>query len=295
MAEQPGSSHILETPEPPKRDDEPVSTEEVSYPNYRGKHAHEAFFAPSDFLAYLRQTCGLELSKAPDGIILCYQRRLLNHVLDVEGLDPDQRPRTYRGLVTLAATDHRVGVLGGFGIGSPVAAALLEELIALGTRRFISIGTAGSLQRFCPVGHTIVCERAVRDEGVSHHYLPPGKFALSAPGLTSRLVRELRSGDVEYSVGSSWTIDTPYRETVEELRHYQAEGVLCVEMEAAALFAVAAYREVDVAAGFVISDSLADLVWDPQFHAPETFDSLIRLYDASVATLMVDGSTGTLS
>ena len=62
-----------------------------------------------------------------------------------------------------------------------------------------------------------------------------------------------------------------------------------------ALFAVAAYRDVDVAAGFVVSDSLADLVWDPQFHAPETLESLIRLYDASVATLMVDGSTGTLS
>jgi uridine phosphorylase len=289
MSEQTGSSHIFETPEPLRRDDEPVSTEEVSYPNYRGKHAHEAFFAPSDFLAYLRQTGDLELSNAPDGIILCYQRRLLNHVLDAEGLDPDRQPRTYQGLVTLPATDHRVGVVGGFGIGAPVTAALLEELIALGTRRFISIGTAGSLQRSCPVGHTIVCERAVRDEGVSHHYLPPGKFALSAPGLTSRLVRQLQSADVEHTAGSSWTIDTPYRETVEELRHYQAEGVLCVEMEAAALFAVAAYREVDVAAGFVVSDSLADLVWDPQFHAPETLDSLIRLYEASVATLMVDG------
>ncbi len=272
-----------------------MSTEEVSYPNYRGKHAHEAFFAPSDFLAYLRQTGGLDLSTAPEGIILCYQRRLLNHVLDVEGLDPDHPPRTYRGLVTLRATDHRVGVVGGFGIGAPVAAVLLEELVAQGTRRFISIGTAGSLQRSCPVGHTIVCERAVRDEGVSHHYLPPGKFAFAAPGLTSSLIRQLHSREVEHAVGSSWTIDTPYRETVEELRHYQADGVLCVEMEAAALFAVAAYRNVDVAAGFVVSDSLAELVWDPQFHAPETLDALIRLYDASVATLMVDSSNETAS
>lgn len=185
-ASRPRSANVLpaplnlEPPEPAGRHDEFVSTEEVSYPNCRGKHAHDAYFAPSDFLAYLRETGGLELSKAPEGIILCYQRRLLNHVMDVEGLNPEEL-RTYRGLVTLPSTDHRVGVLGGFGIGAPVAAVLLEELIALGTRRFISIGTAGSLQRFCPVGHTIVCERAVRDEGVSHHYLPPGKFALSLP------------------------------------------------------------------------------------------------------------------
>ena len=44
--------------------------------------------------------------------------------------------------------------------------------------------------------------------------------------------------------GTSWTIDAPYRETVAEIRRYRQEGVATVDMEASALFAVAAYRGV---------------------------------------------------
>jgi purine-nucleoside phosphorylase len=56
-------------------------------------------------------------------------------------------------------------------------------------------------------------------------------------------------------------------------------------MEAAALFTVAEYRSVDVASAFVISDSLADLVWDPQFHSETTTNALFDLYEASIKTL----------
>ncbi|HEX3722556.1 MAG TPA: hypothetical protein VHV31_07180 [Nitrolancea sp.] len=63
-------------------------------------------------------------------------------------------------------------------------------------------------------------------------------------------------------------------------------GRLTVEMEAAALFAVAEYRSVDVAAGFVISDSLAELAWNPQFDADAVRSGLDRLYEASRATLL---------
>ena len=59
--------------------------------------------------------------------------------------------------------------------------------------------------------------------------------------------------------------------------------MLCVEMEAAALFAVARYRQAAVGAAFVISDSLADLGWDPQFHSDETATALLRLYEATRA------------
>ena len=68
-------------------------------------------------------------------------------------------------------------------------------------------------------------------------------------------------------------------------RRYQAEGVLCVEMEAAALFAVAKVRGLQVASAFTISDSLADLVWNPQFHGPPVQAGLITLYEAAVSAL----------
>ena len=49
--------------------------------------------------------------------------------------------------------------------------------MALGCRCFVSIGTAGSLQPDLAVGQLVVCERAVRDEGTSHHYVPAGEYA----------------------------------------------------------------------------------------------------------------------
>ena len=162
-----------------------------------------------------------------------------------------------------------------------MAALVLERLGALGVSKVVSIGTAGSLQRHISIGHTVVCDRAVRDEGVSHHYLAPSQFAHAHPELTARLHAAMG----QCTLGASWTIDAPFRETVEEARHYQAAGILCVEMEAAALMAVAEVRDIQFATAFAISDSLAELQWNPQFRSPETNEGLQRLFRAAVATL----------
>ncbi len=57
-------------------------------------------------------------------------------------------------------------------------------------------------------------------------------------------------------------------------------------MEASALFAVASYRGVEIASAFVISDSLADLVWLPRFHDPAVDRGLDALYAAARTTLL---------
>jgi uridine phosphorylase len=256
----------------------------VTYPNFAGKHAEQALFSPGDFVAYLRRI-GAEASPAPGCVIMCYQRSLYEHVLRTEGAEPRPRRGALHGLVPLPSTGGAVGLLGRFGIGAPAAAAALEELAALGTHTVASIGTAGSLQHSLKPGDLVLCEAAIRDEGVSHHYLPPGKLAGASAELTATLGASLTTMGVTYKAGTSWTIDAPYRETVAEARQYQAEGVLCVEMEAAALFAVASVRGVRLASAFAISDSLADLEWNPQFHGAEVQQGLVTLFDAAVAAL----------
>ena len=166
---------------------------------------------------------------------------------------------------------------------------VLEELIVQGIRRFLSIGTAGSLQRDLGIGDIVVCDRAIRDEGTSHHYLPPDTYAHASPAATARLVDALQATGTPHSVGTSWTTDAPpYRETIAEVRHYQAAGVLAVEMEAAALFAVAAYRGVEMGALLTISDTLGDLKWDPHFRSDTTRESLETLYRVAVQALQSD-------
>jgi uridine phosphorylase len=255
----------------------------ASYPNFAGKHAGEALFTAADFMAYLRRVGVRGDEPAPAGVILCYQRSLYDHVLRAEGLDgktPRGRP------VALPSTGGRVGLLGQFGIGAPAAAVELEQLAALGTSAVVSVGTAGSLQRDLAPGDLVLCEAAIRDEGVSHHYLPPGRLAWAPAPMSAALGAAMTEAGLTFRTGTSWTIDAPYRETVAEARHYQAEGVLCVEMETAALFAVAQVRGLSLASAFVISDSLADLVWSPRFHDPAVQAGLVRLFQAAVVALL---------
>lgn len=90
----------------------------------------------------------------------------------------------------------------------------------------------------------MVCDRAIRDEGTSHHDRPDATYAYPCPDLTASLCAAIRHNGLPFQMETTWTTDAPYRETVEEIIRYRAEGVVTVEMEAAALFAVAQYRGV---------------------------------------------------
>ena len=103
--------------------------------------------------------------------------------------------------------------------------------------------------------------------------------------MTKRIEDVLDALGQKYIIGSSWTIDALYRETVAEARKYQKEGISTVEMEAAALFAVAQYKGVELGAIFTVSDSLVGRKWSPQFQSRRTKSGLETLYRAAIAAL----------
>src|SRR5262249_54589260 len=115
---------------------------------------------------------------------------------------------------------------------SPGAAAMvtqMQNLAYLGTRQFAIVGAAGSISAgVCP-GATVVPTRAVRDDGISQHYLPPSRYVSPSPSLSDRLRRSLPDA----LAGATWTVPVPYRLTVRELEIHSAAGVVAVEMEAA--------------------------------------------------------------
>jgi uridine phosphorylase len=193
---------------------------------------------------------------APETVILCYSARTLHDfirrrpVRPIKGLAYD--------LFFIKETKDRLAIAGNFGVGSPATAVLVEELAALHVDRFFSVGLAGSLQPDLQQGDILLCDRAVRDEGTSYHYLEPSRTVDASPDMFNRVGNILQNHSIPYKKGASWTTDAPYRETRQEIEVFQSEGVQTVEMEAAALFAVAQYLHVMAGAAFVISDSLAD-------------------------------------
>ena len=148
------------------------------------------------------------------------------------------------------------------GVGAPLAAAFLEELIPRGGRAFVACGGAGVLVPELAVGHVMVPTRAVRDEGTSYHYLPPSRTVDPSPAALAAIVAVLRERDVPFVEGASWTTDGLYRETRAKAAARVAEGCLSVEMEAAALFAVAAFRGVTIGQLLYAGDDLSGEAWD---------------------------------
>lgn len=148
------------------------------------------------------------------------------------------------------------------GVGAPLSAGLLEEVIAFGCRKFIACGGAGVLDREIALGHLMVVSGAVRDEGVSYHYLPPSRVVQADQRGQDALVSALKESELPYRIGLTWTTDAPYRETPKKIANRLAEGCLTVEMECAALMAVAHFRGVPFGQVLYGGDDLSGEVWD---------------------------------
>ncbi|MFH5799560.1 nucleoside phosphorylase [Haladaptatus sp. CMAA 1911] len=236
----------------------------MPFPNHPTKHDSAPLVTPRRSSEYKTERSDEELEKPPTAVILVYSRSLMEYL--VETHDGRAIDHYYGDCYAFADTDHTVGVVGNFGIGAPTTAMLMEDLVTDGVEAFLSVGFAGSLDESIAMGDLIVCEEAIRDEGTSHHYAESEKYALPSESLTAETKRLLERRDEGFHAGTSWTIDAIYRETEAEVRRYAEEGVLTVEMEASAVFAVAYYRGVDAGSMFVVSDYLGLSEWEPKFH-----------------------------
>jgi len=148
------------------------------------------------------------------------------------------------------------------GVGAPLAAGLLEEVIASGCRKFIALGGCGILEKDMEVGKLIVVNSALRDEGVSYHYLPPSREIQAQSEALLSIERVFKRNSIPYVQGKTWTTDAPYRETRARIAARRAEGCIAVEMEAAALMAVTQFRGVPFGQILYAGDDLSGDNWD---------------------------------
>jgi uridine phosphorylase len=128
------------------------------------------------------------------------------------------------------------GIIGN-AVGAAFAVLLAEQAFASGCELLISITSAGQITPTANAPYFVLIEKALRDEGTSYHYLPPSRYAAADPALIRAAAAALAGGPVPVLTGASWTTDAPFRETAGAIAAAKAEGILAVEMEAAALYA----------------------------------------------------------
>jgi len=169
------------------------------------------------------------------------------------------RPASWQGAaLTMAAP----------ALGAPYAAMVLEKLIALGARRVLALGWCGSLSPAVRLGSLILPHRALSGDGTSPHYCRHGHEPLPHVGLYDLLAANLHKGEVPWHTGPVWSTDAFFRETGALVNSCQQQGVLGIDMEMAALFAVGRFRGIAVAGLLVVSDELFTLKWRPARGAP---------------------------
>ena len=141
------------------------------------------------------------------------------------------------------------------GIGCPSAAIALEELVRVGADTFIRVGTSGAIQRGTKSGELAIFTGAIRDEGTSLHYMPPGFPAVANYDIVDALRRAAAGKKYAYRVGITQSKDSFYGEVEPEhsgvtnrllnrWKAWEIGGAICSEMEASALFVVASMLNV---------------------------------------------------
>ncbi|MEM2917762.1 MAG: nucleoside phosphorylase [Candidatus Bathyarchaeia archaeon] len=228
----------------------------------------EPIFTPRDFVRYVAEVKKLPINtiKVPERLVITYQRSayeyaksLINGKLLEWWIYGENQPFSVGKF-----NDVEVG-LGRFWIGAPAAATTLEEMIACGAKEIFEVGLSGGLQPFLKPGDIIIVTEAIRDEGTSHHYFPPEVKVESSEDLRNRLLKQLNADDVKHHCGIVWSTDGVYRETRGKFLKFKRAGVLAVNMETSAIFAVSKYRGVKAASVQVISDVLYETGWIPAF------------------------------
>lgn len=232
--------------------------------------AEDAAYTPRAFIEYALSLRGhtLDEAKLPSTLIATFQPSVYRDLVAATGAE--QAPQT--PVEVMAVAQGKIGerpvALRRLSIGAPAAVTTLEEMIALGVRDILIIGTGGSLQPALPVGSLIVPTSAIREDGVSFHYAPAGSELAPDETLAQALAEAVVAQGSVVTYGPVWTIDAPYRETRAKVAAYGAMGVLAAEMEAAALFALAKFRGIRLALLLAISDEIFH-EWRPGFHSEE--------------------------
>lgn len=246
------------------------------FPKFKNKHLEKGFINPTDYTTWTNYI-GKDYKQSPKKYIIIYYPSILKYF---KKKYKPKRIKLYRLNTIYQYKD--IGVVQMTGIGAPNAVTIFEELIALGGKEFLNIGSAGGLKDF----GNFLCTKAIRDEGTSYHYISHGEFSYPNKELTKRFEKCFVKNNMQFQKATTWTIDAPYRETKSEIKHYKKQGVKTVEMEASALFAVAKIKKVKIAAAFVVSDVLGGDKWDPQFDSKHVKQNLNKLFDVAVECLL---------
>jgi DeoD family purine-nucleoside phosphorylase len=144
------------------------------------------------------------------------------------------------------------------GMGCPSAAIVFEELVQLGVKRFLRVGTCGGLQPDMQLGDLIVAISAIAADSTAAHLVTEPHVPTSDWELVHAAVHAAKELGKPVRVGPIVSSDLFYNPDDRQYQRWSERGVLAVEMEAAVLFTLGALRKVQAGCVLTVSDIVVE-------------------------------------
>ena len=207
------------------------------------------------------------------------------------GIEACRQVNAHRALHGYTGTYHGQTVsVQTTGMGAPSAAIVVEELLRLGVKRLIRVGTCGAIGRGIRTGDLVIASSATPMDGTTQTYLHGEPYAPTADhGIVRLLVDEAAGRGIRHHVGPVATVDVFYNPDSDYASKWRSRGILAFEMESSVLFDLAARaraRGEDVSAGtlLTVSDVLTDDAGPEDTYLP--LSALEQAVDAMVETAL---------
>ncbi len=175
------------------------------------------------------------------------------------------------------------------GMGTPSLSIVVEELLRLGAKRLIRVGTCGGIAKALKTGDLVVATAACPVDGATTTYLHGEAYAPAADfALTRALVDAATEAGVAARTGLVASVDVFYNTDADYAQRWRDRGVLAFEMEASALFYLAARDGVQAACALTVSDVLSEEVTTEESYLP--LDELDRAIDRMIDVALEAGT-----
>jgi purine-nucleoside phosphorylase len=208
-----------------------------------------------------------------------------------ERFDDGRQVNDHRGLLGFTGTyrGNPVSVQTS-GMGTPSLSIVVEELLRLGARRLIRVGTCGGIAKGLRTGDLVIATAACPVDGATATYLHGEPYAPAADfALTRALVDAAGEAGIGSRTGLVASVDVFYNTDDDYAQRWRDRGVLAFEMEASALFFLAARAGVQAACALTVSDVLGDDVTTEESYLP--LDELDRAIDRMIDVALDAGAS----
>jgi uridine phosphorylase len=203
-------------------------------------------FMPKTLLENARRQKALPERPVPEVCVLDPDGDIVRQLTATGEAHRDETwPGYHTDLYRFTRGGEEFGIVG-CAVGASFAVLVAEQLFAAGCRFLVSVTSSGQVVPKDDPPYFVLIERALRDEGTSHHYRPTSRYAALDPALTAPVEQACEQLSRPVYTGATWTTDAPFRETEAAIERARSEGILAVEMEAAALYAFAETRDLPV-------------------------------------------------